>query len=275
MSESMEEVPLFFRGSGDYALFGVLHQPAQPDPSRPVFVFCHPLAEEKLWAHRVFVAYARQLAAAGYAVLRFDLMGNGDSEGRFSDLSLTLACDDIRIAMNEARRLTGAAEVSLIGLRFGATLASLVADTTPGIRHLVLWAPILDGDRYLQDLLRINVMTQMATYKQVRQERPELVAEMQQGRTVNVDGYEMGWPLYSSVSPLVLGGAPCTFGGPCLIVQIDKQPRPAPDLQRLAAAYPAASLVFAQEEPFWKEIARFYQDAQGVFGVTTEWLATR
>jgi uncharacterized protein len=275
MSEPMDEVPLFFQGAGDYALFGVLHKPAQPDPSRPVFVFCHPLAEEKLWAHRVFVAYARQLAAAGYAVLRFDLMGNGDSQGRFSDLSLTTACEDIRIAMNEARRLSGASEVSLIGLRFGATLASLVADTTPGIRHLVLWAPILDGDRYLQDLLRINVMTQMATYKVVRQERPELVAEMQQGGTVNVDGYEMGWPLYSTVSPLALGRTPCTFAGPCLIVQIDKQPRPAPDLQRLAAAYPTAALVFAQEEPFWKEIARFYQDAPNLFAVTTEWLAAR
>ena len=33
--------------------------------SGEVFVFCHPLAEEKLWAHRVFVAYARQLAASG------------------------------------------------------------------------------------------------------------------------------------------------------------------------------------------------------------------
>ncbi|MEZ5283257.1 MAG: alpha/beta hydrolase, partial [Vicinamibacterales bacterium] len=202
MSEPMGETPLFFQGSGDYTLFGVLHRPAQPDPVRPAFVFCHPLGEEKLWAHRVFVAYARELAAAGYPVLRFDLMGNGDSGGRFGELSVTAARDDIRLAMDEARRLTGAAQVSLLGLRLGATLASLVAETTTDLRHLILWAPSLDGDRYLQDLLRINVMTQMATYKQVRQERPELVAEMQQGRTVNVDGYEMGWPLYSSVSPI-------------------------------------------------------------------------
>lgn len=274
MSDALREVPLFFKGSGDYSLFGVYHAPVAVNPAKPVFVFCHPLGEEKLWAHRVFVSYARELAAAAYPVLRFDLAGNGDSGGSFSDLSVAQVCDDIALAMDEARRLSGASTVSLLGLRLGATFASLVAERVASLRHLVLWAPVLEGDKYLQELLRINVMTQMATYKQVRQERPELVAEMQQGRTVNVDGYEMGWPLYSSVSPLTLGTQPAAFTGPCLVVQIDRQPRPAPDLQRLASAYPAASFLFAQEEPFWKEIARFYQAAPGLFSTTSEWLAT-
>jgi hypothetical protein len=226
----MDEVPLFFRGAEDCALFGVLHRPAVRDAARPAFVFCHPLAEEKLWAHRVFVSYARQLAAAGYPVLRFDLTGNGDSEGQFSDLSLERACDDLRRAVDEVRRLTGVRSVR---------------------------------------------MTQMAIHKQVRQERPELVAEMEQGRTVNIDGYEMGWPLYSSVAALKLGSERRAFAGPCLIVQIDKQARPAADLQRLAAGYGSSALEFAQEEPFWKEIARFYQSAPNLFDVTSAWLSAR
>jgi exosortase A-associated hydrolase 2 len=271
----MDEVPLFFPGGGDYALFGVLHRPAAVEGARPAFVFCHPLAEEKLWAHRVFVSYARQLAAAGYPVLRFDLTGNGDSEGQFSDLSMELACADVRAAIAEVRRLTEVSAVSLLGLRMGATVAGIVAEGTEDIRQLIQWAPITDGERYMQELLRINVMTQMAVYKEVRQERPALVGEMQQGRTVNVDGYEMGWPLYSSVSAIKLGSEPRAFGGPCLIVQIDKQTRPAGELQRLAASYPSATLRFAQEEPFWKEIARFYQEAPNLFGVTNTWLGGR
>jgi pimeloyl-ACP methyl ester carboxylesterase len=235
-------------------------------------VFCHPLGEEKLWSHRVFVSYARRLAAAGYPVLRFDFMGNGDSEGSFSDLSLSSFCADLRRAIEEARRLTGMTAVSLLGLRLGATIARLVAEETRDIRHLVLWAPITDGERYLQDLLRINVMTQMAIYKVVRQERPELIAEMQQGRTVNVDGYEMGWPLYASVASITGESPPRVFNGPCLVVQVDKQPRPAADLQRLAASYSGETLKFAQEEPFWKEIAKFYQEAPNLFSVTSEWL---
>jgi hypothetical protein len=67
---------------------------------------------------------------------------------------------------------------------------------------------------------------------------------------------------------------PHAFGGPVLIVQIDKQPRPAPDLARLGGSYARATVMFAQEEAFWKEIARFYQQAENLFAVTTEWLAS-
>jgi uncharacterized protein len=162
--------------------------------------------------------------------------------------------------------------VSLLGLRLGANVAMMVADEAPDIRHLILWSPVTDGERYLQELLRINLLTQMATYKKIRRERPALVAEMQEGRAVNVDGYEMAWPLYSSVSEYKPESERHAFSGPCLIVQIDKQPRPAADLTRLAQAYGTDTVQFAQEEPFWKEIARFYQQASNLFQVTTDWL---
>lgn len=261
-----------FFPSGGRSLFGVLHRPATGVDQRQAFVFCHPLAEEKLWAHRVFVAYARQLAAAGHPVLRFDMTGSGDSGGAFSDLSVEVAQADVRRAIEEVRRHTGQSQVSLLGLRFGATVASLVAERETGIARLILWSPIVDGDRYMQELLRINVLTQMATYKQVRQERAELVSEMEQGRTVNVDGYEMGWPLYSSVSAIRMTSGRHLYPGPCLIVQVDKQARSAPDLQLLATSYSAATISFAQEDAFWKEIPRFYQDASRLFQVTCEWL---
>ena len=62
------------------------------------------------------------------------------------------------------------------------------------------------------------------------------------------------------------------FAGPCLIVQIDRHARPAADLERLASAYPSATVQSAQEEAFWKEIPRFYQDAPHLFEITTAWL---
>ncbi len=266
-------MPFFFRGSADHSLFGVLHRPAAFNPHLPAWVFCHPLGEEKLWSHRVLVSYARRLAAAGYPVLRFDLTGHGDSEGQFVDLSVEQACADVTQAIDEVRRQTGVVAFSLLGLRLGATLASLVAERSRDIQQLVLWAPVTDGSRYMHDLLRSNVMTQLAIYKQVQQERSELVAEMERGAAVNVDGYDLGWGLYSTVSAVALGSARCGFTGRCLIVQVDKQLRPAADIQRLAAAYPTAAVRFAQEEPFWKEIAHFYQDAPNLFAATDTWLA--
>lgn len=267
----IDEVPLFFR-NGAYSLFGVLHKPAA-SASLPSFVFCHPFGEEKLWTHRVFVAYARRLAAAGHTVLRFDYMGNGDSEGTFSDSSLETARADVRAAIDHVRRASGERAVSLLGLRLGATIASLVAEEADDIRHLVLWAPIVDGERYMQELLRINITTQMATFKEIRQERPALVEIMQRGSTVNVDGYEMSLPLYSEVAAVKLAATPHRYSGPCLIAQIDRQERPSPELQQLAASYNNATLTFAQEEPFWKEIARSYQQhAPNLFAVTSDWL---
>ena len=267
----IEEVPLFFP-NGRYSLFGVLHKANGPT-SLPAFVFCHPFGEEKLWTHRVFVGYARLLAAAGHPVLRFDYMGNGDSGGGFSESSVATACADVHCAIEQVRGLTGARTVSLLGLRLGATIASLVADEASDLQHLVLWAPIVDGDRYMQELLRINVTTQMATFKEIRQERPALVEVMRQGNTVNVDGYEMSFPLYSEVAALKLAAAPHRHTGPCLVAQIDRQERPSPELQQLAACYSRATVAFAQEEPFWKEIARSYQQhAASLFAVTSDWL---
>jgi exosortase A-associated hydrolase 2 len=269
----MDETPLFFQ-NGRNSLFGVLHRPALA-ADRPAFVFCHAFGEEKLWAHRAFVLFARELAAEGYPVLRFDYMGNGDSEGEFSDSSLDSACADVRCAMDQVRALTGAPAINLLGLRLGATIASLVADGT-SVKDLVLWAPIVDGDRYMQDVLRINVTTQMATFKEIRHERPALVAAMQEGGTVNVDGYELGLPLFSEVAAIKLASASHPHSGGCLIVNVDRQPRRSPELDRLAASYSDAQIVFAQEEPFWKEIARSYQvRAANLFAVTAEWLRSR
>jgi exosortase A-associated hydrolase 2 len=267
----MIETPFFFPNGG-YSLFGILHEPAEPS-TRPAFVFCHPLAEEKLWAHRVYVSFARRLAAAGFPVLRFDYMGNGDSDGDFSQSSLTTIKSDVRCAVDWVRDRTRVNAVSLLGLRFGGTIAGLMAEELRDVRHLVMWAPIIDGARYMQDVLRVNLTTQMATYKEIRQDRVELVAAMEQGQTVNVDGYELSLPMYTEVSAINFAAVPKTFDGPCLITQIDAKPgRPAPDLQQLAARYARAHSAYAQEEPFWKEIPRWYSQAPNLFAVTTDWL---
>lgn len=266
----MSETPLFFP-NGPYQLFGVLHE---PDGERrdTAFAFVHPFGEEKLWAHRVFVSFARRLAAAGHTVLRFDCMGSGDSDGDFSESSIASSLSDVAAAVDLVRARSGARAVSLIGLRFGATIAAHAAETLD-IRQLVLWAPILDGGRYMQELLRINLTTQMATHKEIRYDREALVGIMQQGGTANVDGYEMAYPYFAEASALQMATGRKSHAGPCLIVSIDKRPIPPPaDLQAIAATYPHATVAAVQEEPFWKEIATFYDQAPALFAATGDWL---
>jgi len=266
----MIETPFFFLNAG-HSLFGILHEPAPPSSQLP-FVFCHPFGEEKLWSHRVFVTFARRLASQGHAVLRFDFMGNGDSDGDFSTSTLSTACSDVRAAIAEVRRQTGASQVGLLGLRLGATIASLVAEDAPDVRSLVLWSPITDGSRYAQELLRTNLTTQMATIGEVRQDREALVAAMKDGGAANIEGYDLTHLFYSEMCAIKLAAAQKRHAGPCLVVQIDRTAgRVQADLQQLVERYGDATLATVQEEPFWKEIARFYDEAPKLYSITLDW----
>ncbi|MBL8135099.1 MAG: alpha/beta fold hydrolase [Acidobacteria bacterium] len=268
---SATELPLFF-GYGTNELFGVLHSPAAA--SRLAVVLCHPFGEEKLWAHRVYVSLARELARRGHPVLRFDYRGNGDSGGTFSGTSMTSNLDDIDTAIDLLKERTETDAVGLFGLRFGATEAALAAERRADVSTVVLWQPVVDGTRYMQELLRINLSTQLAVFGAVTKDREALVATMHEGRTVNVDGYDMALPFYTEACAVNLAAQPSTFGGRTLIVQLDRgaTPTPARELVALRDRYPQAQLEIVQCEPFWKEIPTFYDAATSASAATFTWL---
>jgi exosortase A-associated hydrolase 2 len=269
----MEETPFFF-GAQSPNLFAVLHEPKSRTDLTP-FVFCHPFGEEKLWAHRVFVTFARELARRGRTVLRFDYAGNGDSSGDFSDWTLDIALANIGQAIAEVKRRTSSRRVGLMGLRLGASLASLVADSREDVERLALWSPIVHGGRYMQELLRINLTTQMAVYGSVRVDREELVTGLKQGQTANVDGYEVSPALFEQLSALaLLRGQHKGFTGSCLIAQVERSEKAQPlkDLQELQRLYTLASFQLVKEEPFWKETIAFCDTAPNLFNATLEWL---
>jgi exosortase A-associated hydrolase 2 len=267
----MTETPFYFP-NGSYRLFGIFHQPAALNSLLPV-VFCHPFGEEKLWAHRVFVSFARQLTRQGYPVLRFDYMGNGDSEGAFNDSSLSTVRSDVECAIDYVRQATGASGVILLGLRWGAMVASLMAEARADILRLILWEPVVDGAAFMQEILRANLSTQVAVYKEIRRDRAELVTQMERGESVNVEGYELALQMYSEVSAVNLAREQKRFAGPCLVTQIAAQrARPMPDIPKLAATYHNVTSTVVNEEPFWKEIPRWYNQAPNLFAGTTDWL---
>lgn len=270
---SSTETPLFFPAS-DESLFGVVHVPERPAAVAP-WVFCHPFGEEKLWSHRAMVSFARRLAARGHHVFRFDYYGNGDSSGEFEESSLTTARRDLETAIAWIRDRTGSASVSLLGLRLGATIAAVAAESLP-VDRLVLWAPILDGGRYVQEMLRANLATQLAVHKEIRQDREQLVAHMKSGGSVSVDGYLMSQWMFEDLSATRLTAEPKHHAGPCLVLQVDRPQAPAaPALEALAASYPQGTFGLVREEQFWKEIAQFYQVATNLTDETLRWLDTR
>ncbi len=273
----MSEQAFFFQ-RGAARLFGFLHPPRSANGVG--FVMSHPFGEEKLWSHRVFVSLARALAAQGYAVLRFDYSGAGDSSGLTCETSLETHLADLDAAIMELeRRHPASKRIGLIGLRLGATFAALMAERRASAGKalqgpLLLWDPILDGEAYFQELLRSNLSTQLAVYGKVVETREVLQEKIRGGINVNVDGYEIGRELFGSCArPGLLPAAP-VHAGDTLVVQIaaNEKINRREDLAALARGYSRGACLTAIEQPFWREIKPFYGRAGSLQSVTFEWL---
>jgi alpha/beta superfamily hydrolase len=138
----------FYFGGAARSLFGVLHEPADTDGAG-VVVMCAPLWREGIRAHRVLRHLGVRLAKLGHAVLRFDYSGAGDSAGETEHGDVDVWLEDVAAAIDEVRQRRRAARVTLLGLRFGATLAALAAAARDDVERLVLWEPVVNGADYL------------------------------------------------------------------------------------------------------------------------------
>jgi pimeloyl-ACP methyl ester carboxylesterase len=92
------------------------------------------------------------LAAEGFAVLRFDHFGTGDSGGSLEDEDfLKLWTDQIAEGVVFLRAL-GCPVVSAVGMRFGATILGAAASRYPlELESMVLWDPCVSGRVYLRE----------------------------------------------------------------------------------------------------------------------------
>jgi pimeloyl-ACP methyl ester carboxylesterase len=131
-------------------LFGVLHEPARFGRGGGAVVVCAPLWREAIRAHRVLRQLGLRLAKDGRAVLRFDYSGAGDSAGDGEHGDVETWVGDVAAAIDEVRRECEVERVTLLGLRFGATLAALAASRRDDVERIVLWEPVIDGASYLE-----------------------------------------------------------------------------------------------------------------------------
>jgi len=146
----------YFEGNGR-SLLGSSHPAPRLRAGGASVLLCNPFGEEAARVHRAYRVLAGKLQDEGYATLRFDYSGTGDSSGDAIDCTVDRWVDDIEAAIGELRRQSGSSQVVLVGLRFGATLAALCAQREHlGIAHLVLWDPVVRGDFYLQELAAMH-----------------------------------------------------------------------------------------------------------------------
>ena len=142
----------FYFGADDRPLFGFHHAPTET--ARGAVVACPAWGLEYQYSHRALRVLARNLAAIGLHVLRFDYSGTGDSWGETADADLDRWQDDVDLAIREIRAIGRQQPVSLVGLRLGGAVAARAAAARDDVRNLVLWDPILDGQGWVRETQR-------------------------------------------------------------------------------------------------------------------------
>jgi len=183
-------------------LFHLMLRPFRGE-ARGAFLFLHPFAEEMNLARSNVAAFARQLAAAGYLVMQPDLTGCGDSSGDFVDATWELWCEDAAIALQHLRSLESSLPIGIWGLRTGALLACDVARREAGIRRLLLWQPVLNGEQQIDQFLRLRIARAMADSK-AGFDRNSLWGQLRAGSSLEIAGYELSSGMALGISRLRL-----------------------------------------------------------------------
>src|SRR5215469_17302570 len=147
------EIAPFYFGTPRKELFGCLHLPDHDCCRDSGVVICQPFGHEYINSHRALRQLALRLVDAGFPVLRFDYYGCGDSVGSISDGGVAEWVFNISQAISEVHKRIQVSSICLIGLRLGASLAVLNAQMHHCASHLVLWDPVIAGERYLDRLV--------------------------------------------------------------------------------------------------------------------------
>lgn len=147
-----DPIPFFFGASGR-ELFGWMHDAAPGSRSGFGLVICNPFGFDEICAHRSIRHLAAAAAAAGVPALRFDYAGSGDSRGdEFEADRLTTWKGSIHDAIDQLKSITGLANVCLVGVRLGATLAALAGVERDDVLGLVAVAPVVKGRDYVREM---------------------------------------------------------------------------------------------------------------------------
>lgn len=143
------ETPTFF-GPAESPLFGVVHLPAD-NRVRGGVVICGSLGKEGMDSIRFQRILADDLARIGYAVLRFDYLGTGDSAyGHHRDDAVSTWSLSIRHAADYLLA-AGAPTVSAVALRAGGLLVDHAIAAGAPIDRVAYLDPPASGRRHLRE----------------------------------------------------------------------------------------------------------------------------
>lgn len=160
-----------FRNSRRQTLSGMLlaKAPSGPSPaqSRPFLIVCHGFTGSKEGGGRALEMAEQFSSSLAINCLLFDFCGNGESEGKFQEITLSRQIQDLQGAIAYCRN-QGAEKILTMGRSFGAATALAHAATSGGVAGVCLWACPADPHALFQSFIgpgQKNAQTKLLTLK--------------------------------------------------------------------------------------------------------------
>ena len=185
-------------GGASSDLYGSFHPAA--GKAKAAVLIVPPFGDERRACTRFLAQFARRLAAAGCDVLRFDLSATGESPGDLRDAGLDRWVSDIDAARCELRNLSKSPNQVGLGVRLGANL--LVRSSQS--EACVLWEPLLEGGKYLDEIVRRKLIKEMKGGGQAASDAESINAAWAAGETVDCDGFAISATLACELRKLSL-----------------------------------------------------------------------
>lgn len=200
-------LPFFLPGSAGW-LFALYFSPSHNRATKRAVLYFPPFAEEMNKARRMAALQARRFADLGIGTLLIDPFGTADSEGDFADARWEIWRDDLQRAAQWLHE-QGAERLIFWGLRLGGSLAVELATMMGQPERLILWHPVIRGETFMTQFLRLRLAADMASKGQ-RLTTRDLRADLSAGNALEIAGYALAPALVSAVDALNLEDAGST-----------------------------------------------------------------
>ncbi len=254
--------------------FCILHGPRDPARHRGSVLYVHPFAEELNKCRRMAALAARALAGSGWSVLQLDLLGCGDSTGRFGDAAWEEWLADVKAGWSYLRKRFGGAPW-LWGARAGALLACDAASEIEEAPPTLFWQPVLSGHQHLTQFLRLKLARDALGGARDREAMQSLRSRLSAGQSMEVGGYELSPRLANGLERAELALRDGTARVAWLEVSSAEPPSLAPaSLARIAGLKPGAVHIEARAvagPAFWQTVE--IEECDALVGATVEALS--
>lgn len=132
------EQKVFFKNSKGDKLCGILSAPTN-DKIQPIVILVHGFASNKNTDN--YIKLVAFLNGRNISSFRFDFYGHGESGGKFENVTVSEAVDDI-IQSIEFIKSMGYEKIGLIGGSFGGIASIMASSKSKDLKFLVLKSPV-------------------------------------------------------------------------------------------------------------------------------------